>query len=494
MWNIYNLLPYERMEPRIGSEEATIHYVRLAVEQDLRRNTVYVSPGANYCPGHDVVILHREDMIVIDGEDYHEVFNRVATIVDRFNSWERKLMAAEDAEDGVQTMLDNTQSFLPGGFYALTYGGRTLGLSCPDVSPLRRIWDEFSWTQDLSYERMYLMDKYFDFSGFVPGAPMTTKRAKSGEFYYSYRSVDNDEQNIGFLVYCCLSSEPPRGTALILDKLAEHMLRYFTFHVSKINLVSRSSEMLQRLLKSDQPGDEVKQFFHELHWDPFEEFCLVAINCGVRGKSSEIIRSCRALFRSPLFCAMGSDLIMLLNLSQEPPLSSVMGAFFDLMADGCSCGVSNYFHNLYGAKLYCSQAIEELRRAEATSGRWSLAYDHSMEYYNNALLSAPLSRCYVDRSLVRLASYDGKNGTEHYLTMRAYILSGFHTSDAARILNVHRNTFLYRLEQIRDIIDLNAFEHAFRSGDMDRISCYHVSIFILDRLREQGPLPAPAGR
>ena len=481
LWNIYNLLSFPHMEPKIENGGATIQYVRFGTDKNYRSNTVYVSPGKDLPGGHDVVIIHRKDSICVDGEEIFEVFNRVASVVDRFAFWEKRLLDAEHEEDGVQIMLDGAQSFLSGAFYALTFGGKTLGLSCSNISSLRPIWDEIAATQDLSYERLYALDKYIDFTGFVPHAGLTTERSKDGSFYYSYQSMDLEGQNIGFLAYCGVDPAPPKGTEVIMNALSRHVTQYFLYHLGKINLVSRASDMLQKLLKGD-PAEEVRSFFRELHWERSDEYQLMAIDCAHQGQSSEIIRACRGLFRLPLFCGIGKALIMLVDLSREPEYETAFPSFRQLLTEGCVCGISNLFHNLYGASLYCEQALEELKRAKTLSVSWSMAEQNDGEYFRDVLLSRTMSRAYINRKILKLLVYDFQNGTEYYPTIRAYILTNFHVTDAARIINIHRNTFLYRLERIRGIIDFTEFDETVRTDNTENVYRYVFSLFVLDEL------------
>ena len=53
-----------------------------------------------------------------------------------------------------------------------------------------------------------------------------------------------------------------------------------------------------------------------------------------------------------------------------------------------------------------------------------------------------------------------ENGTQYYETLRAYVLSCFHPSDAARYLEIHRNSLTYRLDRIREEVDLSVVDKA----------------------------------
>lgn len=484
MWNLYNLLGYARMEASIRSSGATILYARLAIERDFRPNTVYVDTGSAYPGGHDVVIIHRNDQIGVDGVSLHEVFNRVATIVDRYSSWERRLTSAENQENGVQTMLESAHAFLPGAFLAMTSGGNILGLSCTNLSPLRKVWSEIEAAENLSYERMYTLEKYIDFSGFQPHTGLTGQVAKDGSFRYIYRSVDDDDQHYGFLIYAHTLDAPPGGAEVILEQLSVHITRYFFFHINKLNITSVASERLHSLLSGGGDTDEVRVFFRKLQWTERGKFLIIAVSSG-QNSSGEVIKTARGLFSSPLFCAMDKDLVIMLNLHREKGFQNGLQSLLALKSGGYRYGVSNTFHYLFSAGRYCQQAIWELRRAEMSSESVSLAEDHALDFFYGLLDADPSSYCYIDRSLLALVTYDAAHGTEYYPTMRAYLLSFFHASEAAKMLHIHRNTLLYRVEQIRTIIDMTEFDRIYQEHDTDSLNGLQLSVFLLDRLRAQ---------
>ncbi len=65
--------------------------------------------------------------------------------------------------------------------------------------------------------------------------------------------------------------------------------------------------------------------------------------------------------------------------------------------------------------------------------------------------------------LLRLVRYDEENHTEYVLTLKTYLREHMNATQAARELFIHRSTFLYRLDRIREILrsDLDDPEEIF---------------------------------
>ena len=65
-----------------------------------------------------------------------------------------------------------------------------------------------------------------------------------------------------------------------------------------------------------------------------------------------------------------------------------------------------------------------------------------------------------DYSIEQLILEDEKNNTELYYSLKVYLLCENNVTAAAKRLHIHRNTLVYRLKRIREIIggDMNDYE------------------------------------
>jgi purine catabolism regulator len=130
--------------------------------------------------------------------------------------------------------------------------------------------------------------------------------------------------------------------------------------------------------------------------------------------------------------------------------------------DQCEHNQINY---LIGTSDY-SQAIADI----------PLSFKQSLDIINVGLKVYPDEQCYLFRSLKvyyllytsldkvameRLASsltplltYDQENHTKYLGSLEQYIKDKYNLTKAAKSLHLHRNTLVYRLEKIREILDL----------------------------------------
>lgn len=75
--------------------------------------------------------------------------------------------------------------------------------------------------------------------------------------------------------------------------------------------------------------------------------------------------------------------------------------------------------------------------------------------YKKAALRAAFAKLALTERLKPLLDYDLKHGTELVKTLEVYFNNCRNSVNTARDLFIHRNTLLYRLEQISKILDLD---------------------------------------
>ena len=71
------------------------------------------------------------------------------------------------------------------------------------------------------------------------------------------------------------------------------------------------------------------------------------------------------------------------------------------------------------------------------------------------LYDSPFAKLALTERLKPLLDYDLKHGTELVKTLEVYFNNCRNSANTARDLFIHRNTLLYRLEQISKILDLD---------------------------------------
>jgi hypothetical protein len=85
---------------------------------------------------------------------------------------------------------------------------------------------------------------------------------------------------------------------------------------------------------------------------------------------------------------------------------------------------------------------------------------------------------YLHPMLLKLKKYDEKYNTDYYITLNVYLKNNCSLSQSSAYINMHRNSFLYRIHKIKELLGTNFEDSEFR---MDLLFSYyameHLNLF-----------------
>lgn len=122
-----------------------------------------------------------------------------------------------------------------------------------------------------------------------------------------------------------------------------------------------------------------------------------------------------------------------------------------------SIGVSWPFSNIAEFKRHFNQAVSSIKQAQRF-GRANEVFDYSDFHYYDLLYNytgkIPLKH-YCHPALRVLREYDKANNTELYVTLRTYLEHKNNLRATAEALFIHRNTLVYRINRINELLKLD---------------------------------------
>ena len=222
-------------------------------------------------------------------------------------------------------------------------------------------------------------------------------------------------------------------------------------------------DILFSLLQSGQTEPAALAYLAErLHWQLMDRFvCL-------RLKPRQSITAIKnRMLHSDLFqCFPGSYILMnaqeqciILNLSQRDTLP---GQIRQQLAVPCRD------YQLYAGSSFPVSGIRELNVAYHQAGAaldqlsrqpdslWFLPFQECvLDYLTRALPSPLMPHHLVSPELCTLKTYDQKNGTLYFETLRQYLLLERDIPKTSEKLIIHRTTLLYRLKKIQSLMHLD---------------------------------------
>jgi DNA-binding PucR family transcriptional regulator len=211
-----------------------------------------------------------------------------------------------------------------------------------------------------------------------------------------------------------------------------------------------------------------------LNFHPKELLYVVCLHAPGEGLSQvqaeHVAGQLRPVLHHALYTRHRQQLVALLSRDADVGFSSQAEAKLREVAalNGLTVGVSNIFTSIIDTRRAYEQARAAIRFGTMAAN--ALDDDGLYLYCNYAYMQTLemvgrrtnlLTLCHP--ALLRLADYDADHGGELMETLFCYLQVAGSTARAASLLTLHKNTMLYRLGRIRDVLgmDLNNGENLF---------------------------------
>ena len=235
------------------------------------------------------------------------------------------------------------------------------------------------------------------------------------------------------------------------------------------------SYFLSNLINDRQASETVtRRRLKSLNFHPkpiLRVICMHASGEGLRQDQVELLAGqLRPILHHALYTRYHGNFVILASRDAEGDFA---GSMLDTLHEvatlnDLSVGLSNPFERMIETNHAYEQARAAVRLGDMARPVFDerrlyqygdYAYLHMLEV---ASRHSSLVR-YCHPSLLRLASHDERHGGELMETLYCYLQVSGTTKRAAELLNLHKNTLLYRLNRIKEIlgVDLSSGEDQF---------------------------------
>ena len=247
------------------------------------------------------------------------------------------------------------------------------------------------------------------------------------------------------------------------------------------------SIFLSNLLADQHPSETVtRRRLKAVNFHPKPVFSVVCLHVSGEGLSQNqaeyIASQLRPMMHHALYTCFHRNLVILVSRDSQGDLELESFTLLRNVAalNGLVVGVSNTFTNITATRNAYRQARSAIRMGEMAQG--SFGEDCLLRYCDYAymrLLELANLLEYCHPALQRLAAHDEKHGGDLMDTLFCYLQVSGTTKRAAELLNLHKNTLLYRLNRIKDILgmDLSSGEDQFVLQASFRVLIYE-GIFV----------------
>jgi hypothetical protein len=253
------------------------------------------------------------------------------------------------------------------------------------------------------------------------------------------------------------------------------------FNPGDPHLMNFFAQIVQRVIQANftlyQPHSGITTFFMDmLKNESFEALNLaVVLKTLDWHESDELVVLCAAIqtrHNTPVLnvlrekfaeqlkyaCAFSytGDVICIVNTSKAGGIERVIRQVEKIIPrEIFTWGVSYEFYGLENFPAYYRQAHLVLMQAQQNNEIYNEMHKIALKMMSDQIQNIPDFAAYIHPDINRLREMD-RIGNSHYAnTLFEYLLCGGNFTDAANNLGLHRNSLIYRVSRIRNLISSN---------------------------------------
>ncbi|MCR4436404.1 MAG: helix-turn-helix domain-containing protein [Clostridiales bacterium] len=406
------------------------------------------------------LLVVKEKMSVIS------VFNEVQEIVLEYGKWTEKLSNALMQDKGLKYILSLGEEFIGNPVCIVDCSLKLLSIS-------RRVdTDDIFWKEILekgyfSQELVHIMkiEKVFQklhksYTPFLIKSKIKDKAnimatIVSGTTVMAYMSLL--EYNRPFLKS---DVEPTAFLAKIVSR--EMQKDTFYHHAKGLMYEYLIADLLDGKLKD---RDVIHERLKLLKWPLKQNLYVMSVTFDLEERYNSSLEYTRDLIEQNIFGSkaiiFNGNIVLVIsrdysNILDKNELKEIDHYFGQNRMYG---GLSRCFHDISEIQIYFNQSLEALEIGiRLENNRFIFEYEDYVLYHIVNLCNNHenlISLCHP--SLIKLIEYDRKNNTLLAHSLKVFLQNERNLVASAQALHIHRNTMVYRIDKIQEIIqvDLN---------------------------------------
>ncbi len=458
MWMFADWLKEFYPQPDIKSNAFDIEAVRLfASDVVLDQHTMYVGRLRDlFKNGSDhVICVHNNDMLLLDTTELEEVLNCVLNAFAFYTNWDNTMMNLLTSGAMLQDLMDASAEVLKNPAFILDSGQRHLAHNQNfGVGEVDEMWDY------LLKQGSCEMDFLIRFNQFDP-----ERLGRRGIYTYEEPVFPNRAWHYNFLLdgnflgtatYIDLDQSATEGMRNCFLLFCQYADQWFQLHI-----LEQESLILDEQIRSvvSDPRTESSELCRRLElygWKETDSLMFLKLDAPYQpfNINAHLCHALNADFSNLYAVTVELSICVLCNLTKKsfqetagrllPWLKS--GKYYATAGRTFTMKDSFYHHYRYVEKI--SVFVEKEPGYLYDGTRYVFLYLLS-EMQNTVAGEA------LHPALQTLRAYDGRHHTAFYETLRIYLRNERNIADTARELNLHRNSLLYRLKRLEELVEDN---------------------------------------
>ena len=395
------------------------------------------------------------------------LFNEIQKIFDYYQEWDDNLYELEGTEGAVRHILDESFRIFnnpivihTSDYFVVDYSGiidsrqELSELIDPDV-----IFERNRENHDLREKSDSSKKKgAYLYPDFVAGSRSLCVNIFENDKYV-YRIV---------LVESLNRFETFDGA--LLEHLASHLGHELSMHTHMLMENGyRLDRILLDILSGDEQDDELKkQWLEDFGWRPEHRYLCLVVKVALTDLENMTARflcsHIESMLKHSSVFQFEGNIAAFVNLTRfDGDADDVKDRIIYFLRDSfLKAGFSNEFTGFDNITGYYAQACAALETgSQKEPYKWIHRFDEvALQYMLDHGRGDFSLRLICSSKILMLRDFDAEHNTEYYHTLECYLKNRENAVRTAKELYIHRSTFLYRMEKIRELtkLDLNDYD------------------------------------
>lgn len=404
---------------------------------------------------------------IAEGVLPEEIANNINMTYRFYDNWHKKVYDMVFSGRGIQSILDASIKVFNNPIYYHDMRYRILAYSIPRGVENPYKTDDEGYFDPAQLQLLAHTPGYadtFDSKGPVywQGSHEDGENwnVKDGTGNYIFCNIRKEKSVVGRLFIDEINSRITEKDYYLLEilvKLIETMIKRRNFYIDKS--ANRFEFMLKSLLSGEPVNmNELKEEMLANGITENEKYYLIKIEKAVSSRDfSDIYSFCEFFERHieySYFFGNNDDIIGLIQLNgrKASDIQKLFEGHSKLL--GLVVGISKTFDDILDLRLALSQAefaLEEGKKTQKESDVYVFG-DYLLDFFVSRCAQRTEYKQLCPRGLRVLREYDKNNNGELFDTFRAFLENNEKSSKTIEALFVHRSTFLYRINKIKEIM------------------------------------------
>jgi hypothetical protein len=265
--------------------------------------------------------------------------------------------------------------------------------------------------------------------------------------------------------------------------IAQILKLYFQNHSIYMQIAEDKSNWLNSLLDGAEiPADIVSNYLYRYNWKPDDYFCIVTLTASADLKIPVIsvldLKQINKLFPDALVSVHEEYIVIIIRCADKQPPHGKKKQLLEQFLDKDimpSCGVSMVFNNFLHLSYYFTQSkFAAAQCRPSLSPKICLYEDYQEDHVLQTLSLTADPRCFCHPGILSLWESGNELKRNMVQCLYYYFINGKNISAAADAVHIHRNTLIYRLNKVKEILNIDIKQPSAKQEFMYIISCLIV--------------------